>query len=54
MKCGQCNTELIHGGSHDADDYGRDSFLLINNYTCPKCHVEILEHIPKPEDHDDD
>tara|TARA_R100000655_G_scaffold28617_2_gene58119 strand:+ start:1038 stop:1205 length:168 start_codon:yes stop_codon:yes gene_type:complete len=54
MRCAQCDAELIHGGSHDGEDYGRDSFLIINNYTCPKCGVFVLEHIPKEEEDKDD
>ena len=54
MKCAQCDSELIHGGSHDGEDYGYDSYLIVNNYTCPECHVLVLEHIPKTEDDDAD
>lgn len=54
MICDQCGARMIHGGSHDGEDYGADSFLIVNNHTCPECGVLVLEYIPKQEDDDDD
>lgn len=46
MICEQCGAQMIHGGSHDGDECGADSFLIVNNYTCPECSVLVLEYIP--------
>ncbi len=54
MKCEQCGTNFIHGGSHDGEDYGNEDCLIVNNYSCPDCGVFILEFIPKDDEGEDD
>jgi len=53
MKCNQCDAELIHGGSHDAEDYGVHDCSIVNNYSCPQCQVLVIEYVPGEEPDDD-
>jgi hypothetical protein len=54
MICDQCGARMIHGGSHDGDECGADTFVIVNNHTCSECGVLVLKYIPKQEDDDDD
>ena len=35
MNCLHCNTEMICGGNHDAEDY--DDYVVSTNFSCPNC-----------------
>ncbi len=43
MNCLECDTELIHGGDHDYEDFGREEPGVVSNLTCPNCstYVEV-------------
>lgn len=53
MRCNQCDAELIHGGSHDAEDYGVHDCSIVNNYSSPQCQVLVIEYVPGEEPDDD-
>ena len=40
MRCWHCDTEVIWGGDHDADD--TDAFDMVTNLSCPKCGSLVL------------
>ena len=40
MNCWHCNTDLIWGGDHDADD--GDLYSVVTNLWCPKCSSLVL------------
>ena len=51
MNCWHCNTELIWGGDHMADEISdelAEAFDIISNFSCPKCesYVEFYHKIP--------
>ena len=47
MKCYNCQTKLIWGGDHDAED--NEDYNLITNLSCPKCDAFVLVHWDKKE-----
>ena len=34
MKCWHCNSEVIWGGDHTYEDYGRDGDGIVSNLSC--------------------
>lgn len=44
MKCPNCETQLIWGGDHSYEDYGRDGEGIVSNSICPdeKCDVDTV------------
>ena len=44
MICSICEKELIWGGDHSYEDYGKEGEGVVGNYTCPnsKCDVEDI------------
>jgi hypothetical protein len=44
MNCWHCNTDLIWGGDHDAED--SDTFSMVTNLSCPKCHSFVEVYYP--------
>ena len=47
MNCWHCNAELIWGGDHDAED--SDTFSMVTNLSCPKCHSFVEVYYPSEE-----
>jgi len=45
MNCWHCQTKLIWGGDHDADD--EDEWLMVTNLSCPKCECFVLIYLPE-------
>ena len=44
MKCWHCETELIWGADHDIDD--DDTYHMVTNLHCPKCHCVVDVYYP--------
>ena len=44
MKCPNCEKELLWGGDHDAEDYGKEGDGIVSNNTCTneECEVELV------------
>mgnify|MGYP003652245941 CR=1 FL=1 len=42
MECPECKHELIHGGDHDFEDYGREGEGIVSNLSCPECDLFVL------------
>ena len=42
MNCWHCNKELIWGGDHDFEDYGKEGVGIVTNLSCPKCNSFVL------------
>ena len=42
MDCWHCNTELIWGGDHMYEDYGREGEGIVTNLSCSKCETFVL------------
>ena len=44
MNCWHCGTELIWGGDHDYEDYGREEAGIVTNLSCKndKCETMVL------------
>ena len=42
MKCWHCNSEVIWGGDHDNEDYGRDGDGIVSNLSCSNCSAFYL------------
>ena len=51
MNCWACNSELIWGGDHDAEDC--DEYYIVTNLSCPKCEAFVLVYHEKKEEHED-
>jgi len=47
MKCLYCNTELIWGGDNDIEENVK--FILVTNFSCPKCESHVDVYKPKKE-----
>lgn len=54
MICDQCGAQMIHGGSHDGEECGTESALIVNNHSCPECGVFVLEYLPQTTDQNDE
>jgi hypothetical protein len=48
MNCWACNSQLIWGGDHDADDYCNSEYLIVTNLSCPECKAFVLVHHGDP------
>jgi len=48
MNCWHCNTELIWGGDHDTEDEN-DTYVMVTNLSCPKCHSAVDVYYPSEE-----
>ena len=55
MNC-VCGFELIHGGDHDAEEYGHDGneWTIVSNLSCPDCGRFFLAYTPAYKEEDDD
>ena len=44
FKCRDCQTELLWGGDHMAEDHGLEGDGIVSNYTCQEedCSVELV------------
>ena len=42
MNCWHCSTELIWGGDHDNEDYGKEGDGIVTHLSCPKCNSFVL------------
>ena len=42
MKCWHCNSEVIWGGDHSYEDYGREGDGIVSNLSCSKCNAFYL------------
>jgi RNase P subunit RPR2 len=49
MNCWHCNTELIWGGDHDAEDEGSESYSMVTNLSCPNCDCHVKVYYPREE-----
>ena len=38
MQCWHCQIELIWGGDHNYEDYGKEGEGIVSNFSCPKCN----------------
>lgn len=48
MNCWACNSQLIWGGDHDADDYDSVDYLIVTNLSCPECNAVVLVYHGDP------
>ena len=48
MNCWHCNTKLIWGGDHDIDEEN-DTYAIVSNLSCPKCHSAVDVYYPNEE-----
>jgi len=50
MNC-LCGNELIHGGDHDAEDYGinTEDWSMVSNLSCPECGRTVFVWTPSYE-----
>ena len=48
VKCWHCNTELIWGGDQDIDEEN-DTYQMVTNLSCPKCHSFVEVYYPNEE-----
>ena len=46
MKC-VCGAELIWGGDHTFEDYGREGDGMVSNLSCSKCDVFVILYQPE-------
>ena len=53
MNCWHCNTELIWGGDHDADDDELE-YSMVTNLSCPNelCKASVLVYLPREDTND--
>ena len=53
MNCWHCNTELIWGGDHDADDDELE-YSMVTNLSCPNelCKASGLVYLPREDTED--
>ena len=42
MKCWFCPGEMIWGGDHTFEDYGREGDGIVANLSCPECGATSL------------
>ena len=52
MICSICEKEIIWGGDHSYEDYGKEGEGIVSNYTCSNtlCNVETIIIYTKIED----
>ncbi len=43
-KCKECSSDLIWGGDHSYEDYGREGEGIVSNYSCSNsdCPSELI------------
>ena len=48
MNCWHCNNELIWGGDHDSENYGKDEGGIVSNFSCSNdgCEVSVEVYLP--------
>ena len=50
MNCWYCNSEVIWGGDHTYEDYGRDGDGIVSNLSCSKCCAFYLAYLDLEEE----
>ena len=45
MNCWHCNSEVIWGGDHTYEDYGKEGEGIVSNLSCSKCNAFYLCYI---------
>tara|TARA_B100001123_G_C15250429_1_gene1002551 strand:+ start:506 stop:691 length:186 start_codon:yes stop_codon:yes gene_type:complete len=53
MNCWHCNDELIWGGDHSFEDYGREEEGIVTNLSCPECGSFVLVYLEIGDDEDE-
>ena len=48
MNCWHCKSKLVWGGDHDCDE--DSEFLIVSNFTCPKCNSYVEVFYPKDDE----
>jgi hypothetical protein len=50
MNCWHCNTELVWGGDHDAEEDELE-FSMVTNLSCPNklCKASVFVYLPRKE-----
>ena len=46
--CWHCGDELIWGGDHDIEEEN-DTYSMVSNLSCPKCHCYVEVYYPNEE-----
>tara|TARA_R100000742_G_C4270660_1_gene89404 strand:+ start:886 stop:1119 length:234 start_codon:yes stop_codon:yes gene_type:complete len=46
MQCWHCKSELIWGGDHDYEDYGKEGEGIVSNFHCPDCESYYECYLP--------
>jgi|TARA_R100001443_G_scaffold84422_1_gene91063 hypothetical protein len=46
MECWHCKSELIWGGDHDYEDYGKEGEGIVSNFQCPNCDSYYECYLP--------
>ncbi len=46
MECWHCKSELIWGGDHDYEDYGKEGEGIVSNFHCPNCDSYYECYLP--------
>ena len=50
MKCWHCREEVIWGGDHSFEDYGRSGDGVVTNMNCSSCEAEYLIYLGEKND----
>ena len=50
MNCWHWYTELIWGGDHDFEDYGREDEGIVSNLSRPNCRAFVEVYLPLGEE----
>tara|TARA_Y100000592_G_C5337316_1_gene252488 strand:- start:122 stop:283 length:162 start_codon:yes stop_codon:yes gene_type:complete len=48
MRCLYCGDQMIQGGDHDSDI--GEEFIMVSNFSCPKCGSFALFYFPNDEE----
>ena len=46
MNCWHCRSELIWGGDHNYEDYGKEGEGIVSNFQCPDCDSYYECYLP--------
>ena len=46
MQCWHCKSELIWGGDHNYEDYGKEGEGIVSNFHCPDCESYYECYLP--------
>ena len=46
MECWHCKSEVIWGGDHDYEDYGKEGEGIVSNFHCPQCDSYYECYLP--------